>query len=161
MKTIEFDKLPQFAVTFPNITPVNLEAYKIVESKGEGEILYLQEVSGRDIKFHRAYFGLVNYIHSYLPKPFQMKIPKDKFYRWLKHLQGDYDVIFEFKDGTKFVEYKSISFGRMNQRQFEEYVREQMPFIYENVIRVLYPDDRADAVIDNIESEFEKFLSKL
>ena len=71
-------------------------------------------------------------------------------------------VVDNLKDGTKFIEYRSISFGRMTQKTFEAYVREQLPFIYGEVIQVLYPDkETSDRIIAAIEDEFKKFLAKL
>ncbi len=73
-------------------------------------------------------------------------------------MTGSYKVIFEFKDGTKFIEYQSIAFGRMSQKSFEEYVRNQLPFIYGEVIQVLYKDKAtSDRVILAIEDEYQRF----
>jgi len=161
MKDNDFQDIPQFVKIYPNLTPVNRQAYDLLDLKGEGEILYMKEVANRDVKFHRCYFLLLNYIYDYLPESFKNAIQKEVFYKWLKHLKGEYKVLFEFKDKTKFVEYDSISFGRMNQTQFEDYVRNQLPFIYENVIHPLYSDERYKMVVDSIEDEFKRFLSKI
>jgi hypothetical protein len=59
------------------------------------------------------------------------------------------------------VEYESIAFGRMSQKRFEEYIKEQLPWIYENVIGAFYTGERYDTVIQSIENEYEKFLTKL
>ncbi len=161
MKDQDYTELPQFVKVYPNMTPVNRQAYDLLDLKGEGEIFYMKEVATRDLSFHRAYFLLINYIYDYLPKKFKNQVEREKFYKWLKHLKGEYKVLFEFKDGTKFIEYDSISFGRMDQTQFENYVREQLPFIYENVIYKMFDKDKYEMVIENIEDEFKKFLSKI
>lgn len=161
MKDKDFQELPQFVKVYPNIVPVNRQAYDLLDLKGEGEMLYMKEIAKRDLKFHRCYFALLNYIYSYLPDVFRNSVSEDKFYIWLKHLKKEYKVLFKFQDGTKLVEYDSISFGRMNQTQFEDYIRNQLPFIYENVIHPLYSNDKHKMVIDNIEDEFKKFLSKI
>jgi len=50
----------------------------------------------------------------------------------------------------------------MSQKSFEEYVRNQLPFIYGEVIQVLYKDKAtSDRVILAIEDEYQRFLSKL
>ena len=90
-----------------------------------------------------------------------MKVPEKKFYQWLKHLKGEYKVVFEFEDGTKMVEYDSISFGRMSQKEFEAYVRDQMPYIYENVLGKYFEGEILNGIIDTIEEEYKKFFAKL
>jgi len=54
------------------------------------------------------------------PRDCWAAVPSKYFYRWLQHLQGNYKVVFEFKDGTKLIEYESISFGRMSQKTFQD-----------------------------------------
>jgi len=49
----------------------------------------------------------------------------------------------------------------MSQDQFETYVKEQLPWIYENVIGAFYSDEIYAGIIDTIEEEYKKFLSKL
>jgi len=162
MKDTEFKKICEFTVTGGGMLPFNQNAVELIDMTTSGEVISMIEVSSRDVNFHRAYFSLIGYIYDWLPKSFKSKMTKDKFYVFLKHLRGDYDVIFEFKDGTKFIEYRSISFGRMSQKTFEAYVREQLPFIYGEVIQVLYPDKAtSDRIIAAIEDEFSKFLAKL
>lgn len=162
MKDTEFKKVCEFTVTGGGMLPFNQNAVELIDMTTSGEVISMIEVSGRDVNFHRAYFSLIGYIYDWLPKAFKSKMTKDKFYIFLKHLRGDYDVIFEFKDGTKFIEYHSIAFGRMSQKTFEAYVREQLPFIYSEVIEQLYPDKlTSDRIIASIEDEYEKFLMKL
>ena len=49
----------------------------------------------------------------------------------------------------------------MSQETFENYIREQLPWIYENVIGAFYSGQKYDGIIQTIENEFEKFLNKL
>jgi|GEM_PF-1040474 len=162
MKDTDFNKICEFTSAGTGLLPFNQNAIELVDAVTSGEVISLIEVTARDVNFHRAYFSLIGYIYDWLPKSFKSKILKDKFYIFLKHLRGDYDVVFEFKDGTKFIEYHSIAFGRMSQKRFEAYVREQLPFIYGEVIQVLYPEkETSDRIIAAIEDEYEKFLSKL
>jgi hypothetical protein len=105
--------------------------------------------------------GLLKYIYDYLPASFRDKVPADKFYIFLKHLKGQYDVLFTFKDGTRLVEYESIAFGRMSQKRFENYIREQLPWIYENVIGQFYEEEMYKGIIDTIEEEWERFMMRL
>jgi len=162
MKDTDFNKICEFTSAGTGLLPFNQQAIELVDAVTSGEVISLIEVTQRDVKFHRGYFALLNYIYKWLPRSFQEKIPQDKFYVFVKHLRGDYDVVFEFKDGTKFIEYRSISFGRMTQKTFEAYVREQLPFIYGEVIQVLYPDKAtSDRIIAAIEDEFDLFMRKL
>jgi hypothetical protein len=64
-------------------------------------------------------------------------------------------------DGSELIEYESISFGRMSEMRFREYVREQLPFLYSEVIGRFYEGDVYESIIANIETYFEKFFSKL
>lgn len=158
----DFDKILEFTSAGAGLLPQNEKAIELIDNTYVGEVISFIEVTKRDLNFHRAYFSLIGYIYDWLPKSFKEKVAKDKFYRFLKHLKGDYDVIFEFKDGTKFIEYKSISFGKMSQKTFVEYVRNQLPFIYGEVIQVLYPDKKdSDKIIAAIEYEFDKYLARL
>ena len=162
MKDTDYTKLIELTPVGGGYLPVNEAAHSLLDNCHSGEVLTFQEVSARDLNFHRAYFSLIGYIYDWLPKTFKETIPKDRFYQFLKHLKGEYKIIFEFKDGTKFIEYQSIAFGRMSQKSFEEYVRNQLPFIYGEVIQVLYKDKAtSDRIILAIEDEYQRFLSKL
>lgn len=161
MTDTTYNDLHEFVMEGAGWIPNNQNAQELMEQTSPGEIQMFKEVTDRDIVFMKCYFTLLNYIWSYMPDSFKVKVPVGKFYLWLKHLRKDYDVVFEFADGTRLVEYKSISFARMSQFEFETYVREQLPFIYENVIGLTYSGDRYDNVLYNIEKEFKIFLGKL
>ena len=161
MKDVDYDKIIELTSAGGGFLPVNQNAVELIDNSYPGEVISVIEASARDLTYHRAYFSLINYIYDWLPKSFKAKIPKARFYQFLKHLRGDYDVIFEFKDGTKFIEYRSIAFGKMSQKAFETYVKEQLPFIYEEVIGQLYEREEADKIIACIEIEYERFLMKL
>jgi hypothetical protein len=140
----------------------NDNAQMLLDSASPGEVITFQEMTNRDVKFHRAYFSLISFIWDWLPASFKKKIPKDKFYTFLKHLRKEYDVVFTFADGSQIVEYQSIAFGNMSQQRFKEYVKSQLPYIYSEVVMVLFPDkSKSDAVIQSIEEEYKIFLSKL
>ena len=160
MKDKDFDKVIELVAVKGGFVPHNGNAIDLLERTAEGEILSFTEVTARDLSYHRAYMGFINYVYAYLPDSFKSKIPPDKFYVFLKHIRGDYDVLFSFKDGTRMVEYKSISFKGMAQKEFEAYVKEQLPFIYENVIGAFYTGSKYDSIIQTIEEDWEKFLNK-
>jgi len=161
MKDSDYKKILEFAYVGGGMIAHNQNAIELLDQTHRGEILSFHEVTARDLSFHRAYMGLLKYIYDYLPRSFRDNIPSDKFYIWLKHLKGNYDVLFTFKDGTRLVEYESIAFGRMSQKTFEKYVKEQLPWIYENVIGAFYEGKMYDGIIQTIEDEWEKFLNRL
>ena len=161
MKDKDFDKLIDLAYMGGGWIPVNDNANELSEQSVKGQIHSFIECTERDLKFHRCYMSLLGFIYDYLPEKFKKKVHKSNFYQFLKHLQGKYKVIYKFADGTTFVEYESIAFGRMSQERFKNYIREQLPFIYTNVIGEFYDGEIYDNIIATIEEEYSKFLSKL
>jgi hypothetical protein len=157
----KFENIIELVYMGGGFLPANQRANELTENCVKGEILSFLEVTERDLKFHKCYFSLLGYIYDYLPMSFTSKVSKDNFHKFLKHLQGKYKVLFTFKDGTVMVEYESISFGNMSQKRFEEYVKEQLPYIYENVIGAFFEGEMYDNIIATIEEEYEKFLVKL
>jgi len=71
------------------------------------------------------------------------------------------EAIASLTDRTDLVEYESISFGRMTEKKFEQYVRDQIPWIYSEVVERFYKDDALDEKIKKIEDKFRKFFKKL
>jgi len=161
MNNSEYNKIIELSYRGGGFLPENDAAFELAQNCSIGEVIPFHEVSKRDISFHRCYFALLSYIYGLMPQKFQKTIPRNKFYYFLKHLKGEYNVIFEFKDGTKLLEYDSIAFGRMSQVTFESYVKEQLPFIYSNVIGKYYKDEQYELLIASIETEFSKFLDNL
>lgn len=161
MKDKDYSEILEWVNVGGGIIPHNTNASELLVRTYKGEVIAFTEVTARDLSFHRAYMGLLKYIYDYLPPSFRKAIPPDKFYIWLKHLKGQYEVVFEFADGTKMVEYESIAFGRMSQKRFQEYVAEQLPWIYENVIGAYFEGDMYSSIINTIEEEWHKFLDKL
>ena len=157
----DYHRIQEWVNVGGGITPLSTNAIELLEQSHKGEVLSFLEVTNRDVKFHRCYFSLLSFIYDYLPASFKRKVKKDHFYKFIKHLKGEYEILFEFKDGTKLVEYDSIAFGRMSQKTFENYIREQLPFIYENIVGKFFEGEMYDGIIDTIEEEYKKFLSKL
>ena len=62
---------------------------------------------------------------------------------------------------SEMLEYDSISFSRMTDPAFKEYIKNQLPFIYENVVGKFFKDTQYDDIIDTIEQEYLRFLIKL
>lgn len=141
--------------------PVNQAGIDLISNLKHKERIYVKDVGQRDIRFHRAYFSLLNYIYSWMPENFKMRIPEKIFYTFIKDITGQYTIWYTFKDGKEIKEYTSIAFGRMSQKTFEAYVKDQLPLIYDNLIHVLFDTEKAEMIIENIENEFTKFLSQL
>lgn len=161
VKDKDFDKLIDLAYMGGGWIPVNDNANELSEQSVKGQIHSFIECTERDLKFHRCYMSLLGFIYDYLPEKFKKKVHKSNFYQFLKHLQGKYKVIYKFADGTTLVEYESIAFGRMSQVRFINYIREQLPFIYTNIIGEFYDGEIYDNIIATIEEEYSKFLAKL
>jgi hypothetical protein len=157
----DFHKLQEWGCVGGGLIPISSNAIELLEQTHKGEVLSFLEVTNRDIKFHRCYFSLLKFIHSYMPDKFKKAVPEKRFYKWLKHLKGEYEILFTFADGTVLVEYDSIAFGNMSQKAFENYVREQLPYIYQNVLGKYFEDEILNGIIDTIEEQFKKFMSKL
>lgn len=161
MKDKDYVELLEFIPVNGVLIPANSNAVNLMSIIKQGEVQTFSNITKRDRKYHNCYFSLLNFIWVSLPPHFRAKIPCKDFYLFIKMLKGDYDEVFTFKNGNKMIEYKSISFGKMNQAQFEEYVAEQLPIIYDGIIMEMYKPDQANLVIDSIEEQYKVFLSKL
>jgi hypothetical protein len=161
MSDKDFYNLVDFYNAGGGLLPANERAQEIMEQLASGEIVSFKEITARDLKRHRCYFSLLKFIWGYMPLSFKKAIPEGSFYLFLKHLKKEYKVVFTFQDGTTMVEYDSISFGKMSEIRFREYVKEQLPFIYSDVIGKYFDGEIYNNIIETIEIEYDKFLSKL
>lgn len=161
MKDKDFNKLIDLCYMGGGWIPANENANELSGQSVRGQIHSFLEVTERDLSFHRCYMSLLGFIYDYLPANFKKKIAKNDFYKFLKHLQGKYKVKYTFSDGTSFVEYESIAFGNMSQERFKAYIKEQLPFIYTEVIGAFFSGTIYDNIIATIEQEYEKFMNKL
>ena len=191
MKKSDYDNLSEIEYTGGFMwRAVNQNSIDEANQLKIGEKSMIEFKTKRDISFHRCYFLLLSFIWGYMPNKFKVVIVKNKFYYWLKHLKKEYKIIYSFTDEDKqediasycldlgistdnaakiaqkfgktdLLEYDSISFGRMSQEKFEAYIKEQLPWIYQNVIGKVYSGDKYSAILETIESEFKIFLSKL
>jgi hypothetical protein len=163
MKHEEYLKLLQFAKVGEGLIPANSKAIDIIQNLESGEVVYMKKSQARDIKLHNCYFSLLAYIHSFLPSDFKKQVKVKHFYKWLKTAKGEYDIIYEFKNHPAQIEYISISFSKMDNLEFKEYVKEQMPYILYKVIPEFYKNNlkKAIKINDNIEENYESFFSVL
>jgi len=161
VKDTDYIELLEFVASNGCLIPANQIAIDMMAVVRQGDRLTLKNISARDLRFHNAYFSLINYIYCMCPLKFRQSISQKHFYTFLKKLKGEYDVLYEFSDGFQFVEYQSISFAKMPQQTFKEYVAAQLPIIYSELIEKLYSPEKAAMIIESIEDEYKKFLSKL
>jgi len=161
MKDTDHTKLIELCYMGGGFIPHNERAEEMASMCAKGQVVSFMECTARDLKFHRCYMSLLGFIYAYLPASFKDKVSKNDFYKLLKSLQGKYKVLFSFQDGTKLVEYESIAFGNMSDVRFKEYIREQLPFIYTEVIGKFFEGDLYDNIISTIEEQYEKFMTKL
>jgi hypothetical protein len=163
MSDKDYDRLSEWVNEGGALTPFNQLACELSDSAKKGEIITMLEMTDRDLKFHRCYMSLIGFIYDQLPIRFHKKLQKKYFYRYLKHLKGQFDIITKFDNGIVLVEYESIAFGRMSEHSFRDFVKNQLPWIYSDVIGKYYKVGgwRYNRKIDSIENEYEKFMSKL
>ena len=158
MTTDIFLELKSFIVHKSQVLiPNQIETGEWLEQKKDKEQVYFKHVEARDLGMHKAYFKILGFIYDRLNVDFRKSIPKENFYKFLKMISKEYSVVFQFKDGREFIEYKSISFAKMNQAKFREYFNNQLSVIYEEL---LIPMEQ-DYLMDEINTEFEKVLAKL
>ncbi len=161
MKDSDYGKLIDLVNVGGGFVPANANAEELLNMTTKGQQVTFKEVTQRDIKMHRCYMALLAFIWGYMPPKFRETIPKEKFYKWLKHFKKEYSVEFTFKDGSQLIEYTSISFAKMGQKEFEKYIAEQLPYIYEYVLGAYFEGDMLNSIIETIETEFKQMLQKL
>jgi hypothetical protein len=142
------------------LIPDNAKAIEFLDQIKNGKTVVFQNKTPRDLAFHKGYFKLLSSAYDWMPKLFKDQVKEGEFYEWLKQYNKQYDVKYQFKDGRQWIKTTSISFGRMNKQQFEDYVRDQIPTIYE-VLMMALPDEVANAAIATLENDFERYLSRL
>jgi hypothetical protein len=163
MRDSDYERLVEFTNEGTGcLVPFNDKAHDLTDVSKKGEIITFLEMTDRSLSFHRCYFSLMNYIYDQLPNRFHQRIKQKHFYKYLKQLRGEFDIVVQYEH-IVIVEYYSISFTRMSQYQFENYIREILPWIYLKVIGKYYKVGgwRYNRKIESIESEYQKFLSKL
>ena len=190
MKDTDYLKLVHFKNVGGGFIPANDKCEELMLSTLKNEIIAMLPCTKRDVSFHRCYMALLSFIWGYMPLNFRNRIPNKIFYIWLKHLKKQYEVQYSFIDDEKIsdildtctelglthdqtstiaarfgktdmLEYDSISFGRMDEKKFKEYVANQLPWIYENVIGIYFNGEMFDSIVNTIEQEFIRFLDKL
>ena len=125
-------------------TTIQLRKPKMMESKYE--LAIGEEVVGTIIR--PKVFGTLAYVSSGKQE-------------WCLERKGFWKTYITLRKKDQETDLLKFSFGRMSQKSFEDYIREQLPWIYTEVIGVYFEGDILNGIIDTIEDEYKKFLSKL
>lgn len=120
--------------------PTDADSEELIKSLSPEENFNVALHADRNLKMHRAYFGLLNFVWDNLPEKFQRKCPKQHFYKFLKEMQGRFEVIQVGKK-TKVKTYESLSFGSMGQKRFHEIFSEDVDFIIREILPALEMED--------------------
>lgn len=142
------------------LIPENQNAIDRILTLKRDELIYFKDVTKRDISLHNCYFALLRYAWGLTTPALKAAVPCDKFHDWMKYMKDQIKWQYRFNDGVTIVEYESISFSRMDNNRFKDYIREQMPALYE-VFCSLYNSEYANMLIQKIEIEFERMFAKL
>jgi len=97
----QYENIIQLTCIGTGWIPGNDKAQDILDNSAEGTQHDFIECTGRSHKLMGLYFELLGYIHDYMPPLFRQRVHKHLFYKWLKHLQKYYKVVYEFKDVDK------------------------------------------------------------
>jgi hypothetical protein len=79
----------------------------------------------------------------------------------LKLTYKNIEKIAEMLGKSDLIDYISLSYAKMNNEEFKQYIRDTMPFIYTDVIGKFYEGDRLKDIVSTIESEYDRFFVKL
>lgn len=108
---------------------VNDDDYWAVNALNAGQIVKAEYTVPRNIKFFRKWWALVDFAYDHW-EPGELEDPKwkgvtpaknkDRFRKDLTILAGHYNATYRV-DGSVRIEAKSISFSRMNEKQFNKF----------------------------------------
>jgi len=157
-----------FTVKMPNgsLMPAQESDRELLKHVKVGQVCRLQLSRVRNYQFHRKYFALLNLAFDYWEPPehgkgsaWREKIPVEKnferFRRDLIILAGYYEATFRL-NGDIRIEARSISFGAMDEDEFEELYNATISVIVKHVLQN-YSDD----MLKSIMSEVDLFLAQV
>jgi len=119
-----------------------------------GQIVTIEVTFPRNLKYHRKFFALLNLgFEAWTPatKFKGMDIAKDfdQFRSDVTILAGFYEQAFTL-DGTMTLKAKSISFGRMEEPEFEKLYSAVVNVLLQRVLTTYENREQLDAVVDQI-----------
>lgn len=143
-----------FTKAISGLIPADVETGEYVNRLKLGESIRADFKKPRNIKFHRKYFALLNlaFDHWYpdLPEIHGIKAEKslDQFRKDVTILAGYY-VVETRLNGTARVNAKSISFGKMDEHEFEELYSRTIDVILKQVMRGMNREE-VEHIVDQI-----------
>lgn len=140
-----------------SLVPANDECQERMKRVKQGAMVLCEVVQPRNIAFHKKFFALLNFAFEYFEpqgEEYKGQAPEKNFDRFRKDvliLAGYYTVVSNIKNETR-VEAKSISFGSMDEQEFQE--------LYQACFRVLW-SKVLSSVANMTEQEVEHIVDRL
>ena len=136
--------------------PTDTESEEIINSLSKGENVNVILNADRNILMHRAYFSIMSFVWDNLPEKFQSKCPKKHFYKFLKEMQGRFEII-EISAKTQVKEYESLNFSKMGFKRFHEVFKEDLEFIASDILPALDMHDFTEILFTKYELTLTKY----
>lgn len=111
-----------FRRTLDGFTPANDDAAEFFGKTKLGQLVTLTGKQSRNLKFHRLFFAILRLISDNSNPPISEKAAL----HFAKIAAGVGDVVTDSRGEKHFVP-GSISFGRMNQAEFDAFVKAAIP----------------------------------
>lgn len=129
------------------LSPEDEEAEEVLRTYKTGSLIRNELTKVRNAGFHRKFFALVNHLYSRQ----SLWESRDDFLDVLK-IGAGHSTLLILPDGSKQPKPKSISFGKCDQHQFEEFVNKVITFCVKDV-GVLFPgltEDECWSVVNEV-----------
>lgn len=116
----------------------------------EGEILVCDLDDRRNLRFHRKYFALLNFVFENMSEDLRERIPSVEILRSeIMRILGKVEVYYTL-DGKRMLIAESIAFANMGQKRFEK--------IYSDTIDVCLKYFLPDVDREDFELEIVNFM---
>lgn len=157
MKDKDFENLLKFQVKYDALIPLNDNANDYVLLNNRNEV-YVKDLSPRDMAFHGVYFAWCGWCWEQMPPKFkEYKCPERKnFYKFLKVIDGKCSFILNYQN-QNYYEMLSISFSKMKEAEFKEFVNYQITNFYNKILIPL----KMQYLYDIMVAEFHALFNRL
>lgn len=136
--------------------PTDTESEEIINSLAKGDNLNVVLNADRNVLMHRAYFSILSFVWDNLPEKFQKKCPKKHFYKFLKEMQGRFEII-KISEKTEIKEYESINFSKMSFKRFHDIFTEDLNYIITEILPALDMSDFSEILVSKYELTLTKY----
>jgi len=166
MKDKDYIRLSEWVADNGCLVPVNDRAQELVASHGGDEVITMFPVTPRDGRFHRTYFKFIAQAWEYIPKD-RKPCKKKSYYNYLKLLKNNYDIERVNVHGydIAMIEYDSISYGSMDEVEFQHFVKMQIPLLYDAFYGYFdgyeNRDELVKGIIETLEEDFRNLMYKI